>query len=172
MILGIVAVIGILQALLVGAMLWPVEPINRWLITYWSEMRMSLLVASAVVLVTFVVILLVALLRRSSVQDLTLSSNQGDVVISKRAIENMVSKTISSRHPVKNVVVDVDLYQRRSATKVKVDAHSLKQTELAEEGKRIEQTAKDKLAEVLGVPVKHATVHVHAAQETGVTHVV
>jgi len=159
--LGLIAVIGILQSLAVAAVIWPTIPIKVWILPIWPWLRITLLVGTAIVLAVFVVMLGVAIFRRSKRQDLTLEANQGSVVLSKQALEHKLVKTIASEHPVKDVAADISLYRKNAATKVVVDAYSLKGLDLAEEGKRIETTAQTVLTNLLGVPVKRVVVHLH-----------
>lgn len=165
-VLGFVAIIGILQALLVATLAWPLNPLATWLVVTDQYLRWGLLGLSAVVLATFIVMLLVSILRQSTSTHLVVKSKQGNLSLSRQAVANVVAKSVASEHPVKNVSVDVKMLNRQQVAKVSVEASSLNNTDLAEEGKRIEATAKQKLMETLGIATKGVHVTLHPATAT------
>ncbi len=164
--LSLVAILGILQALLVGVLIWPLKPLAAWLVINSQYLRWSLLALTVVVLLTFVVMLLVAILRQATTTQLVVKSDHGRLFLSRQAVANAVAKAVVSNHPVKDIDVDVKMLGRQQATKVAVEAFSLRNTDLAEEGKRIEATVKQKLTEMLGIAAKSVRVTLHPATST------
>lgn len=164
--LSIVAILGILQALLVAAISWPLDPFATWLLASNQYLRWGLLGLTAVVLLTFIVMLLVALLRRSTTTHLTVKSDQGNLSLSRQAVANTVAKAVAREHPVKNVNVDVKMLKRKQAAKVFVEANSLNDRDLTQEAARIEATAKQKLTQTLGIATKSVQVTLHPATAT------
>lgn len=163
--LSLVAIAGIAQTIIVAAVAWPISPLALWLYTGNQYLRITLLGLTAVVLLTFLVMLLVAVFRQSTTAHLVMRSDQGQVMLSRKALANTVAEAVSREHPLKNISVDVKMLQRNQAAKVQIEAHSRKNTGLAEEGKQIEQVAKQKLAETLGVAVKSVKVILHPASQ-------
>ncbi|WP_164512054.1 alkaline shock response membrane anchor protein AmaP [Lacticaseibacillus daqingensis] len=165
--LSLVALIGIGQALLIAALLWPITPVVTAYRTGGPAMRWLALGLTAGVALVFVVMLLVALFRQSTTNQLVLTDDRGTLSLSRQALENAVAKAIIDAHPVKGVAVTVKLHARQQAATVDVVADSLSHTDLAAEGQRIEATAKHKAAETLGVPVKRVRVSMHPANQAG-----
>ncbi|WP_390406319.1 alkaline shock response membrane anchor protein AmaP [Lacticaseibacillus jixiensis] len=158
--LGFVAVLGLLQAALVALWFWPVAGFLRW----YGPLRYVMLGLTAVVAVVFVVMLLVAIFRRPTTNHLRMPNARGELALSKDAVANTVAKAVAQEHAVKGVDVDVAMHQRRQEASVNVEAYSLSNVDLKEEGKRIEATVIQKVTELLGVSVKKVKVVLHPAQ--------
>lgn len=161
--LAIVALIGILQAGLVATLVWPLNPLAAWLTVSRPALRWSLLGLSAVVLATFVVMLLVAVLRQATTTKLIVKSPQGQLVLSRQAVANTIAQAIVSDHAVKNVNVDVQLLKHRQTVKVFVEATSLQGSDLTTVGKQIEATARKKVTQTLKLTAKSVQVSLHPA---------
>ena len=157
--LFIIALIGLGQSLLVAAYLWPLPPVDSWLDIYWPTSRWVMLGMSAVVFATFVVLLLLALFRRSTVSDLVIQNQQGQLKLSRQAIESSVAKAIVTEYPVRHADVAVKL-TRDNVAHATVSASLADETGMADLGKAIEDTVKQRLHNLLGVEVKKVTVKI------------
>ncbi|KRN23540.1 alkaline shock response membrane anchor protein AmaP [Lacticaseibacillus camelliae] len=158
--LGLVAVIGIVQALAVMALTWPLAGVRAWLLVYWQPAHWVLFGLAAFVGITFLIMLLVAVLRPATTTKLTLASDQGDLSVSKRAVENTVAKAVAAEHPVKGVAVAATMHKSH-VKQATIDAYSLDPTDLKAQAAGIEKTAQTKLEHLLGVPVKKIKVNLH-----------
>lgn len=163
--LALVAIVGIAQALLTAALLWPLRPVVAVYVASGQVSRWIMLGLTAVACLTFIVILLVALLRHSTTNQLVMPGAQGNLSMSRQAVENTVAKAIATDHPVKSVDVSVTMNQRKQSAKVNVEAYSLRNSDLIAEGKRIEETVKRKITDILGVPVAQVKVKLHTADQ-------
>ncbi|WP_203623389.1 alkaline shock response membrane anchor protein AmaP [Lacticaseibacillus sp. 866-1] len=158
--LGMVAIIGLVQALAVMALTWPLAGVRTWLLLYWQPAHWVLFGLAAFVGLAFLIMLLVAVLRPSTTTKLVLANDRGDLSVSKQAVENAVAKAVAAAHPVKGVTVDAKMHktQVKQAT---IDAYSLEPTNLKTQVEGIEATAQGKLERLLGVPVKKIKVNLH-----------
>ncbi|WP_127848745.1 alkaline shock response membrane anchor protein AmaP [Lacticaseibacillus hulanensis] len=157
--LGLVAVIGLLQALLVAAYVWPVVPIDTWLDNYWVITRWILLGMTAVVFATFLVLLLIAVLRRTTTDQLVIKHDRGSIKLSRRAIESSVAKAVAAEYPVRSVDVDVKMHKKQVA-RAEVTTALTTSAAALDVGKAIEATVKTHLRELLGVDVAQVMVKI------------
>ncbi|MFD1393279.1 alkaline shock response membrane anchor protein AmaP [Lacticaseibacillus jixianensis] len=158
--LGLVAVVGIVQSLAVMALTWPVTAVRAWLLLYWQPLHWVLFGLAAFVGLAFLIMLLAAVLTRSTTTNLVLANDRGDLSVSKQAVENAVAKSVAATHPVKGVAVAATMH-KSAVKKAEIDAYSLEPTDLKAQAEAIKQTAHDKLEQMLGVPVKQIKVHLH-----------
>lgn len=158
--LGLVAVIGIVQALAVMALTWPLAGARSVLLFYWHPAHWVLFGLAAFVGLAFLIMLVVAMVRPSTSNKLVLANDRGALSVSKQAVENAVAKAVAAAHPVKGVTVDAKMHktQVKQAT---IDAYSLESTDLKTQSEAIEATAQTKLERLLGVPVKKIKVNLH-----------
>ncbi|WP_462399225.1 alkaline shock response membrane anchor protein AmaP [Lacticaseibacillus pantheris] len=171
--LGIVAIVGLLDAAAFALLLWPVPEA----VTYYQDqsqwLQPTLLALTGVTAAVFVIMLLVAILRRSTTSRLALQTPSGELTLDRRAVENTVTKAIVAHHPVGQVDVSVTM-RRRQVTRMQVNATSIQRDGLTALATDIEQTAKDAVTASLGVPVKRVNVHLEPAgqQQKGAVRVV
>lgn len=156
-ILAIVAVIGIIEALVVAAFWWPIPWIRLGLLRYAPVSRVGILTLAGIVFAASLILLLVALLRRTRQPKLSVERDRGRVSVSQQAVENAVARAVKTEHNVKDVDVQVALHQRDGA-RAKITADPRQPADLVELAKAIETTARQQLTNVLGVPAKHVAV--------------
>jgi len=155
---GIVAICGLLQSIGFGLLLWPNREFTRFYVQQAGWLRPVMIGLTGLVILVFVIMLLVAIFRRSTANALILAGDDGDLTLDKSAIENTVAKAIVDRHFAKSVDVDVSI-RKKQVARMRIEAFSGNVKELKQEAQRIEETARQKLQACLGVPVKHVRVH-------------
>ena len=154
---GLVAVCGLLQSVGFGLLLWSNRDFTRFYLQQAVWLRPLMIGLTGLVLLVFLIMLLVAIFRRSTANALILAGDDGDLTLDKSAIENTVAKAIVARHFAKSVDVDVSI-RKKQVARMRIAAFSGNGKELKQEAKQIEETARQKLQECLGVPVKHVRV--------------
>ena len=156
--IGIVAVCGLIQSIGFGLLLWPSREFTRFYLQHVIWLRATMLGLTALVTLVFIVMLLVAVFRRSTANALILAGEDGDLTLDKSAIENTVAKAIVAQHFAKSVDVGVSI-RKKQVARMRIEAFSGNAKDLKQEAQRIEETAREKLQACLGIPVKHVRVH-------------
>ncbi|KRM87257.1 alkaline shock response membrane anchor protein AmaP [Lacticaseibacillus thailandensis] len=156
--LGLIAIVGLATTAAFAATLWPVPNLLALYTTQTNWLRPLLLGMVAVTAVTFVVMLLMAIFRRSTTQRLALATPNGQLTMDRQAVEHAIAKAVAANHPVRDADVTVTMHER-SVHHVAVDATPLQRQQLATLATGIEQTVKDVLANTLGVPVQRVSIH-------------
>lgn len=158
--LGLVAVIALLQAGLVVSMMWPLEPLSSVMRTHWFWFRLPLLILSAIVAVAGLTTLLIALFRRSTTKDLRIKGNRGELVVTKSAVERGLVTAIARDHEVQQVEAKVKMKGNR-VTEAKIRAGQLQLADAQGLAEAIEATATKQLKQMLGVDVAKVRVRLH-----------
>ena len=152
--LGIIAVGGLLQSVGFGLLLWPSREFTRFYLQQVVWLRPTMIGLTGLVALVFLIMLLVAIFRRS----LILAGEDGDLTLDKSAIENTVAKAVVAQHFAKSVAVAVSI-RKKQVARMRIEAFSGNSKDLKAEAKQIEETARQKLQACLGIPVKHVRVH-------------
>lgn len=156
--LGIIAVGGLLQSVGFGLLLWPSREFTRFYLQQVVWLRPTMIGLTGLVALVFLIMLLVAIFRRSTARSLILAGKDGDLTLDKSAIENTVAKAVVAQHFAKSVAVAVSI-RKKQVARMRIEAFSGNSKDLKAEAKQIEETARQKLQACLGIPVKHVRVH-------------
>jgi len=84
--LGIIAVGGLLQSVGFGLLLWPSREFTRFYLQQVVWLRPTMIGLTGLVALVFLIMLLVAIFRRSTAQSLILAGEDGDLTLDKSAI--------------------------------------------------------------------------------------
>ncbi|MFC6171461.1 alkaline shock response membrane anchor protein AmaP [Loigolactobacillus jiayinensis] len=166
--LAILAIFGLLQAVWFSLL---VEPTGRWAGQLWQWQQMQPGVAwfgvglAVLAGVVFLALLLLAVFKRSTTSQLSVSTDRGQLNLSRSAIEKSVKYAVQQQHSVTDVQVKVQLRKNAAATAQVAATVLQKKTDMVGTSKAIEVTAKNELATRLGVPVKKVNVHLLTADQ-------
>ncbi len=162
--LFLVALVGILQSLIVLAYFWPLRPLNTWLNRYATITRWSIIGMSAVVCGLCAVLLLIAVFRRSTVNELIIKNDRGHIQLSKTAIEKGIAALIVAKCPVRSVDVALKMH-RNFVGSARVTISLVDQQQVTNIGQSIENTVKARLHELLDLDVKRVDVKILSPQQ-------
>ena len=113
--LGIIAVGGLLQSVGFGLLLWPSREFTRFYLQQVVWLRPTMIGLTGLVALVFLIMLLVAIFRRSTARSLILAGEDGDLTLDKSAIENTVAKAVVAQHFAKSVAVAVSIRKKQVA---------------------------------------------------------
>ncbi|MDC4186976.1 alkaline shock response membrane anchor protein AmaP [Loigolactobacillus coryniformis] len=161
--LGLLAFLGLLEAIWFGLL---IEPMANWSgqLMQWQQEQIWLswvgLGLAIIAGLIFLVLLFIALFKRSTTTSLNMKTKHGQLNISRTAVEKSVKYAVQEQHPVTEVDVAVQLLKHKALANAQVNATLTSTTnDLVGASQRIEKTAKHELTERLGVPVKNVDVH-------------
>ena len=84
-------------------------------------LRPTMIGLTGLVALVFLIMLLVAIFRRSTAQSLILAGEDGDLTLDKSAIENTVAKAVVAQHFAKSVAVAVSI-RKKQVARMRIEA--------------------------------------------------
>ncbi|KRL13926.1 alkaline shock response membrane anchor protein AmaP [Schleiferilactobacillus perolens] len=166
-VLGVSALLAPLMLLIVAA------PAVDWLMPLrnWMTTRSWIGTVAAILSIWTLLFLLGTiariLFRKSTTNQLTFNTDQGQLHISETAVARTVERAIVSQYPVVNATVAVSLLARGQKARVRVEAFTQQNQDLKQLGADIEQTVRTALQNTLGIPVEKVRVTVASGRPAG-----
>lgn len=169
----ILAVFGLLNAVIVGLAVWPLAPLTTWLLRDPVVVRPVILGVCLFWGILWLLTLVVAILRPKRQKRLVIDRQAGQITLSQKAIEQSVNKAVLTNHPVTQVATSVQLTKDRLAV-VEVNAYTAAKSDLVALAQQVEQTVKARLADGLAVTVKKVKINLQpqTAAKSGAARVV
>ncbi|ANK61619.1 alkaline shock response membrane anchor protein AmaP [Loigolactobacillus backii] len=163
----LLSLLGILQTVWFTALIYPLpylsNEIIQWQNTY-DWVRWIGLILGIISGLIFLGLLLIALFRRQTTNQLTYQTDRGQLNINQKSVEKSVQYAVASKHNARNVSATVRLNKRKKTATALVEAVTSDTKNLVHESQQIEQTVSKTLSASLGVPVKKVTVNLKPAE--------
>lgn len=152
--LSLMAVITLIQALWFIALEIHIPYVTNFLESF-RTMNVDLIEIMAIIFAVVValfalVMLIVALTSRTSEKDLKLKDGKGNLTVPKKAMEQIINKSIVNNHQVGNAQTKVKIHGR-DRLQVRVQAEDLSDGNYGVEAKDIQQTVQESVEHHLGM---------------------
>ncbi|GAY72067.1 alkaline shock response membrane anchor protein AmaP [Lentilactobacillus kosonis] len=157
-IIGIISLVSLVQAVWFISIIVHIPYLSDWFETAWVNdqvaTEITALVLAGITILLVLIILIMLGTSRTTQRDLRFSSNQGNLVVSKNSLEQMVNKTVVDSNLVSNVETKVSINRNGQRVKANVKAINLSEENYQAVAKKIQQVVNDCLTAHLGIPSK------------------
>ncbi|WP_268913341.1 alkaline shock response membrane anchor protein AmaP [Lentilactobacillus sp. SPB1-3] len=157
-IIGIISLVALVQAVWFISIIVHIPYLSEWFETAWINNQgateiTALVLAGMTILLVLIIFGLLGI-SRTTQKDLQFRSNQGNLVVSKDSLEQMVNQTIADSNLVGNIETKVSINRSGQRVKANVKAINLSDDDYRTVAKKIQQVVDNCLALHLGIPSK------------------
>ncbi|APU72381.1 hypothetical protein LCR01_18260 [Companilactobacillus crustorum] len=160
-ILAILSLLGILQVLWFVYLTYPFEPkitLKNYLKLPPDVIGYLAIFLAAVSGIALIIMLLYVLFVPTKYNDITFKSNDGNLKISKSALEKIITNRIKENPTLHDIDVKIKILGRNRKAKMFISAMSSQDTNLKQQGEEIKHIANEQLKNNLNVPIKNTIV--------------
>ncbi|MTV81425.1 alkaline shock response membrane anchor protein AmaP [Secundilactobacillus folii] len=164
----LVGLLAIVQSVWLIAVIIPLGQVSTWLLTTIQTKQTAVETSAIVIsgLLTFIGLLaiFIALMAPGKVDRLIFRFRNGQLSISKKAVENTLRAAILNQEDVTAVSVKVKMTARSQHVRVTIKAVNRDDNDLVEKGKRIQELVVAETKRILAVPVKRVKLRLKPYQ--------
>ncbi|MDR7924807.1 alkaline shock response membrane anchor protein AmaP [Latilactobacillus sakei subsp. sakei] len=161
-VIGLASFLGLCQVAWFILLVYPLgladqQAINfNWLSEEWiSNIGLGLGVISGLV---FLYLLLLAIFSLPKKRQMIIKTNQGELALSRKAVEKTISQAIIEKHRFKDVYVQTVFKGRQPKVSADIQAKVLDNRDIDQQARAVKETAQQALKEVFDMPIKSVNV--------------
>lgn len=158
---SIISILGIVQVLwfvyLIDPFKWNLDLKNYFQLPQ-NVVNYSAIVLAVISGIALLIMLFYVLFIPVKHNNITFRSNDGNLKISKSALEKIITNKIKENPMLHNIDVKIKILGRRRKAKMFISAISRESSNLKQQGEEIKQIANEQLRRNLNVPIKNTIV--------------